>query len=348
MTNVVTRPESLSARLRSATRVEHERTESSAFVVALMDGRLDRGAYAALLGQSWLFYSVLEEAGESWRHDAVVGPFVSDALVRRDALEADLAWLNGPGWRDEVRALPATGRYVDRLREVCFTSRGAFVAHHYTRYLGDLSERSVLPQHTTVAFPFTVGQVVAMGRAPWARTDRVSEDDAAIAEAMAATEVTSFADRTFSTLSGGERARVALARVLAQRTPILLLDEPTAALDLRHQDLVLSVALERAHAGTAVLAVLHDLNLAAAYADRVAVVADGRLAACGPPAEVLTAELLSEVYQRTVEVFAHPRSGTPLVLPVRTHGAAWDDVVYPYDTARDLSEHVRRHDLHES
>ncbi len=209
-------------------------------------------------------------------------------------------------------------------------------------------ERSVLPQHTTVAFPFTVGQVVAMGRAPWARTDRAGEDEAAIAEAMAATEITAFAHRTFSTLSGGERARVALARVLAQRTPILLLDEPTAALDLRHQDLVLSVALDRARAGTAVLAVLHDLNLAAAYADRVAVVADGRVAACGPPAEVLTGELLSEVYQRTVEVFAHPRSGTPLVLPVRTHGAAWDDGAYPNDSARDLSDYVRRHDLHES
>jgi iron complex transport system ATP-binding protein len=129
--------------------------------------------------------------------------------------------------------------------------------------------------------------------------------------------VTEFAGRTYSTLSGGERARAALARVLAQRTPILLLDEPTAALDLRHQDLVLSVAVARAAAGAGVLAVLHDLNLAAAYADRVAVVADGRLRACGPPVEVLTSELLTEVYQREVEVLAHPRSGRPLVLPVR-------------------------------
>jgi iron complex transport system ATP-binding protein len=98
---------------------------------------------------------------------------------------------------------------------------------------------------------------------------------------------------------------------------VLLLDEPTAALDLRHQDLVLSVATERAAAGAGVLAVLHDLNLAAAYADRVAVVAAGKLHACGPPAEVLTAELLTTVYQRDVEVIAHPRTGAPLVLPVR-------------------------------
>jgi iron complex transport system ATP-binding protein len=177
--------------------------------------------------------------------------------------------------------------------------------------------RSVLPQHTTVAFPFTVEQVVTMGRAPWAGTARADEDETAVAAAMAETEVTEFAGRTYSTLSGGERARAALARVLAQRTPVLLLDEPTAALDLRHQDLVLSVAVARAAAGAGVLAVLHDLNLAAAYADRVAVVADGRLRACGSPESVLTSELLSEVYQREVEVLAHPRSGAPLVLPVR-------------------------------
>jgi heme oxygenase len=131
--------ERLSARLRDATREEHERTESASFVTALMAGELDRGAYTAMLGQTYLFYAVLEEAGERWRGDAVAGPFVSDALLRRDALEADLAWLIGPGWRDEVAPLPATGRYVDRLRQVCFSSRSGFVAHHYTRYLGDLS-----------------------------------------------------------------------------------------------------------------------------------------------------------------------------------------------------------------
>ena len=136
--------ERLSVRLRDATRDEHERTESSPFVVALMDGRLARGAYTALLGQSYLFYSVLEEAGDRWRGDAVVGPFVSDALVRRDALEADLAWLSGPEWRADLAPLPATQRYIDRLRQVCFASRSAFVAHHYTRYLGDLSGGQII------------------------------------------------------------------------------------------------------------------------------------------------------------------------------------------------------------
>lgn len=129
----------LSTRLRDATKEEHVRTESAPFVVALMSGELDRGAYAALLGQSYHFYSVLEEAGEHWRADDVVGPFVSDALLRRGSLVADLTWLLGAGWRDQVAPLPATRRYVDRLREVCFSSRSGFVAHHYTRYLGDLS-----------------------------------------------------------------------------------------------------------------------------------------------------------------------------------------------------------------
>ena len=140
MTNVVTRSdESLSARLKSVTWDEHDRTNSAPFIVALMDGRLDRGAYAALLGQSYLFYRELERAGDAWRSDPVVGPFVSDALVRGPALEADLAWLRGDGWRDELTALPATQRYTDRIRAVCFDSPSAFVAHHYTRYLGDLS-----------------------------------------------------------------------------------------------------------------------------------------------------------------------------------------------------------------
>lgn len=143
--------------------------------------------------------------------------------------------------------------------------------------------RAVLPQSAALAFPFPVEDVVRMGRAPWAGTAREEEDDDAVAAAMAATEVGEFAARPFSALSGGERARVALARVLAQRAPLLLLDEPTAALDLRHQELVLRICRERAAAGDAVVVVLHDLGLAAAYADRAVVLHGGRVAAAGPP-----------------------------------------------------------------
>ncbi|MEU5371430.1 heme ABC transporter ATP-binding protein [Streptomyces sp. NPDC005951] len=177
--------------------------------------------------------------------------------------------------------------------------------------------RSVLPQSAVLSFPFPVEDVVRMGRAPWAGTEREDEDDAAVAVAMAATEVTRFAARPFSALSGGEKARVALARVLAQRAPLMLLDEPTAALDLRHQELVLRICRERAAAGDAVVVVLHDLGLAAAYADRAAVLHDGRIAQLGPPEAVFSGELLGEVYRQPVEVFPHPRTGTPLIVPVR-------------------------------
>lgn len=177
--------------------------------------------------------------------------------------------------------------------------------------------RAVLPQAAALSFPFTVEDVVRMGRAPWAGTALEEDDDRVVREAMASTEVGEFASRPFSALSGGERARVALARVLAQRTPLLLLDEPTAALDLRHQELVLRLCRERAAAGDAVVVVLHDLGLAAACADRVAVLRGGALAVEGAPGEVFTAELLSEVYRQPVEVFPHPRTGAPLVTPVR-------------------------------
>ena len=177
--------------------------------------------------------------------------------------------------------------------------------------------RAVLPQAASLSFPFAVEEVVRMGRAPWAGTEREDEDDVAVAEAMGAAEVAEFAGRPFSALSGGERARVALARVLAQRAPLLLLDEPTAALDLRHQELVLRVCRERARAGDAVVVVLHDLGLAAAYAHRVAILSAGRVVADGTPEGVFEERLLSDVYRQPIEVFPHPRTGAVLISPVR-------------------------------
>jgi len=177
--------------------------------------------------------------------------------------------------------------------------------------------RAVLPQQHTVGFPFTAVEVVRMGRSAWARTARQGDDDALIAAALAECDVAHLQDRPFPALSGGERARVALARVLAQDTETLLLDEPTAALDLGHQEAVMQVVRARADHGHAVVVVLHDLGLAAAYADRVCVLERGRVVADGPAGEVLTEKLLSRVYAYPVQVGSDPTTGTPLVLPRR-------------------------------
>ncbi len=177
--------------------------------------------------------------------------------------------------------------------------------------------RSVLLQDNQIMFPFTVHQVVEMGRAPWRRTALEDEDNAAIAEALGAADIAHLGNRRVPSLSGGERARVAFARVLAGRTGVLMLDEPTAALDLGHQETLLSMAKDRARAGDAVLIVLHDLNLAAAYADRIALLREGRVVACDSPTSVLTADIISDVYQTPVEVIPHPVSGSGIVLPRR-------------------------------
>ncbi|WP_433698241.1 heme ABC transporter ATP-binding protein [Nocardiopsis sp. CA-288880] len=177
--------------------------------------------------------------------------------------------------------------------------------------------RAVLPQEASVSFPFPVAELVAMGRAPWAGLCAPGADDAAVAAAMDGTGIAHLAGRRFPTLSGGERARVMLARVLAQDTQVLMLDEPTAALDIRHQELVLSIARQISEGGGAVIVVLHDLGLAAAYAHRVAILSGGRIAAQGAPADVFTASLLGNVYQHEVEVLPHPRTGVPLVVPLR-------------------------------
>lgn len=187
--------------------------------------------------------------------------------------------------------------------------------------VGELGRlRAVLLQQKGVSFSYPVREVVAMGRMPWARTPQSDDDAAIIADALERTSTAHLADRDVTTLSGGELARVSLARVLAQRCPIVLLDEPTDALDLGHQEQVLTLAAELARAGCAVLAVLHDLNLAAAYADRVVLLSDGRVVAEGTPEDVLTADRLADVYAYPVEVIPHPQSGAPLVLPVRPPG----------------------------
>lgn len=175
--------------------------------------------------------------------------------------------------------------------------------------------RSVLTQENTVSFPFKVAEVVAMGRSPWARSVEGRDDVTVVQESMDAADVGHLARRRYTSLSGGEKARVSLARVLAQRTPVVFLDEPTAALDLRHQEDVMRIARGLAQDGRSVVVVLHDLSLASAYADRIALISGGGLEAIGAPAEVLTEERVERVYGLPVEL--HLVGGRPVVVPVR-------------------------------
>ena len=180
---------------------------------------------------------------------------------------------------------------------------------------------AVLPQETAVSLDFTVREVVRMGRSPHLPrrpfAAETAADEQIVDDALHAAGLTALAERSVPTLSGGERQRVLLARALAQQPAVLLLDEPTSHLDLRHQSETLALARSLAHQeGTAVLAVLHDVNLAAAWCDEIVLVSEGRIAAQGTPAEVLTAETLRAVYGVRVRVQAAPATGRPLSVPL--------------------------------
>jgi iron complex transport system ATP-binding protein len=181
--------------------------------------------------------------------------------------------------------------------------------------------RAVMPQQTRLEFAFTAAEVVALGAYAGqslrsGQGVRRGQGDRELAlAALRRVDAESLADRSFPSLSGGEQARVTLARVLAQDAPVVLLDEPTAHLDLRHQGLVLKLARLVAATGRAVVVVLHDVNLAVRWADRLMILAGGRVAACGPPDRTLTAATLTEVYDHPIDVVPHPVTGTPLALP---------------------------------
>lgn len=178
-------------------------------------------------------------------------------------------------------------------------------------------QRAVLVQENKLSFPFSVNQVVEMGRSPWHGTEHEDEDDNIIDKAIDIAEVGHLRTRSFQSLSGGEKARVAFARILAQQTDILMLDEPTAALDIKHQEAVLKQARAEALSGKVVVVVLHDLTLAASYSDKVIVISQGVVTAQGTPRDVMTSERLTEVYQYPITVFDHPVTGELIVLPQR-------------------------------
>lgn len=175
---------------------------------------------------------------------------------------------------------------------------------------------AVVWQEVPADVPFSVGETVAMGRL--AHGDESSPEARRIAEdAMNATDVRHLADRAVSSLSGGERQRVYIARALAQAPSLLILDEPTAHLDLSHQAKVAEIVRNLAGRGAAVVWAAHDLNAVADAADRVLVLKTGVAEAEGQPDEVLTEEILSRVYDCPVRVFPDPDTGKPRVFPSR-------------------------------
>jgi iron complex transport system ATP-binding protein len=178
---------------------------------------------------------------------------------------------------------------------------------------------AVVPQDPTLEFPFTALEVVLMGRAAHhpAMTLPGAHDVAIARAALARLDVGDVEDRPLDRLSGGERQRVLLARALAQEPSVLLLDEPTTHLDLRHQTGIYAVvhALRRER-GVAVVCVLHDLNLAALYCDRLLLLAEGRVVHAGPPAAVLVPDLLTAAYRTPVHVGRSPGHDGLVVVPI--------------------------------
>lgn len=185
-------------------------------------------------------------------------------------------------------------------------------AKKVARMLGLLPQSSIAPDGITVA------DLVARGRYPHQGLLRQwsPEDERVVQESMASTGVAELADRYVDELSGGQRQRVWIAMALAQQTPLLLLDEPTTFLDIQHQIDVLDLCAElHEEQGRTLVAVLHDLNHAARYATHLIALKDGKVVAEGAPSEIVTAELVEEVFQLPCQIIDDPETGTPLVVP---------------------------------
>lgn len=175
---------------------------------------------------------------------------------------------------------------------------------------------AVVPEETKVVFDFTVEGIVLMGRAPWlGRFQLEGERDLEIAEhSIEATDIVHLRSRYINQLSGGEKQRVIIARALAQQTPVLLLDEPTSHLDINHQIEIFRLLKNfQKKKNLTVLCVLHDINLAALYCDRLILLKEGEIFTQGKPAEVVTSRNIKEVYQTEVSVQPGPVTGAPTV-----------------------------------
>ncbi|WP_269929620.1 heme ABC transporter ATP-binding protein [Aminobacter sp. HY435] len=183
--------------------------------------------------------------------------------------------------------------------------------------------RAVLPQSTALSFPFTVREIVKLGITGGRTGALAGEGDRLPERALARVDLEGFAGRFYQELSGGEQQRVQLARVLCQvwapvldgQARYLFLDEPVSSLDIKHQLIIMNIARDFARRGGGVIAILHDLNLTAMYADRIGVMHRGRLAATGTPQDVLKDELIEKVFGCRLRVGALPAANVPFVLP---------------------------------
>jgi iron complex transport system ATP-binding protein len=183
-------------------------------------------------------------------------------------------------------------------------------------------KRAVLPQAATIAFPFTVREIVRLGLTvgPNRHAERI---DAITSEALAAVDLAGFAGRFYQELSGGEQQRVQLARVLSQiwepvldgEPCFLMLDEPVSALDIRHQLTIMQLARRYCEGGGGVIAVMHDLNLTAMFADNMVMMKNGRIERAGPPATVMTDDAMEAVFGCRMRINGVPATGVPFVLP---------------------------------
>ena len=171
--------------------------------------------------------------------------------------------------------------------------------------------RAVLPQQVTVSFPFSVEEVVEMGRGP----KQTGADQDLIEMAMKRVDVLEMRTRLYRSLSIGEQARVSMARILAQDTPLLLLDEPTAVLDIGQQEKLMRIVRSLVDDGRTVIAVFHDLNVAMSFAARVVLLQKGKQVATGAPRETMTAETLSNIYEHKIDVITVNDDTGPVVIP---------------------------------
>ena len=194
---------------------------------------------------------------------------------------------------------------------------------------------ATVPQDTSVPFSFPVRRVVEMGRHPHRPRFGTDPDPGAVDRAMERTGVADLADRPIDAVSGGERQRVMVARALAQDAPVLVLDEPTASLDVNHQVATLDLVAGLVDEGRTALTAIHDLNLAARYCDAVAVLAEGRILAAGPPREVLTEDAVARAFDADAVVVDHPVTGSPLVTALGEDGGSDPDDRRVRDGRRD-------------